>query len=72
MDPVQLKSLKKRLSRRLLAVEGVTGVGIRTGKLAVYVERDQEQLRRQVQDVLDQEAPGLDVKMVVTDAFRRQ
>lgn len=66
-----LKALKRRLSPQLLALDGVTGVGIASGKLTVYLSEDLAALRRRLQRILKAEAPGVQVALVPTGVFRK-
>ena len=68
-DPV---ALKKRLSPRLLGLPGVSGVGLPNGRLTVYLESDDPQIRSQVQDAAAKLAPGVSLAFEVTGAFRAQ
>jgi hypothetical protein len=67
-----LQELKRRLSPRLLAIPGVSGVGIQDGKLAVYLAEDSDAVRQQAQDIIESEAKDQQVVYTVTGAFRRQ
>lgn len=66
-----LKALKRRLSPRLLALEGVSGVGISSGRLTIYLSEDLAALRRRLQRILKSEAPGVEVAMIPTGEFRK-
>jgi hypothetical protein len=67
---LDLRALKARVSPRLLAIDGVTGVGIAGRTLAVYLEADSEAVRQEVAALLDAEAPGVPVSFTVTGWFR--
>ncbi len=64
------RELKRRLSSRLLAIRGVSGVGIPGGRLTVYLEEDSEAVRKNVETVLATEGGGAPVAFVVTGALR--
>lgn len=68
-DPAQIK---KRISPRLLAVPGVSGVGVPRGRLTVYLVEDSEAVRRSVSDALAELACEAPVDFVATGAFRKQ
>jgi hypothetical protein len=57
---------------RLLAVDGVTGVGIVDEALAIYLERDDETVRSTVRTLLDSMAPDTPARFFVTGRFEAQ
>jgi hypothetical protein len=65
-------ALKRRLSARLLGVEGVSGVGLPGGRLTVYLVSDSEEIRRRVREVVEQLAPGAEPLFEVTGPLRPQ
>jgi hypothetical protein len=67
VDPVLLK---RRVSPRLLTIRGVSGVGIPRGRLTVYLEKDSEAIRREVEAALAGAGEDVEVAFVVTGAFR--
>jgi hypothetical protein len=67
-----LLELKRRVTDRLLALEGVSGVGIRRGTLTVYLVRDDDWIRRSVHNVIEDEAPGVPFNTFVTGMFKKQ
>lgn len=69
--PDDLRSVKQRLAPRLLAIDGVTGVGMREGRLAVYLDGPRDAARRQVSALVGVEAPGTVVEYVESGEFRR-
>ncbi len=71
-DDRELLDLKTRLSPLLLRMKGVSGVGTAGRKLTVYLADDSEQLRKDVEGVIQREAPGVDVSTVVSGEFRAQ
>jgi hypothetical protein len=66
------KALKRELSKRLLEIDGVTGVGVRRGRLSIYLADDRERTRAGVDEVLRDVAPDASVDFVVTGPFRVQ
>jgi len=67
IDPVELK---RGLSPLLLGIKGVSGVGLPGGKLTVYLESEDEDTRRRVQEVVAKAAPDAVVQFQVTGPFR--
>ncbi len=68
----ELQALKSRLATHLLALEGVSAVGIRGGALAVYLASDTEAVRHAVRDVIDRHAPGVEFNTFAGGRFERQ
>jgi len=67
-----LRTVKKRVSSQLLALAGISGVGISGGRLTVYLEDDSEVMRQAVDKVVRNIAPGVPVLFVVTGKFHAQ
>lgn len=69
----EVTRLKKRVSRRLLKVPGVQGVGVERGDgdddyvLAVHVEHDDDDTRRAVKKTTDADV----VRIVKSGKFRK-
>lgn len=65
-DLSRARRVKKRYERRLLALDGVTGVGIGdddgTPRIKVYVDEDRPARRKSIPDVLE------DVPVVVEES----
>ena len=70
----EVTKLKQRLSRRLLRLPGVQGVGVERGDgdddyvLVVHVEEDDDSTRRAVKKATDADA----VRIVKSGRFRKQ
>jgi len=71
MDPNELNARKSRLSPRLLALQGISGVGLGDGCVAIYLEMDSADVRQRALALVDAEAPGTPVAFHVTGAFRK-
>ena len=71
-DVVDPTELKRRLSPQLLDIPGVSGVGVRNGRLTVYLDADDDAVRRRVQSVVTKAAPSATPDFVVTGPFRAQ
>ena len=69
--PDDLRSVKQRLAPRLLAIDGVTGVGLREGRLAVYLDGPRDAARPQVQALVGALAPGTVVEFFESGELRR-
>jgi hypothetical protein len=70
--PGDAVALKKRLSPLLLGIEGVSGLGLPGGKLTVYLEAEDAEVRRRVEEVIARLAPGARPLYEVTGRFRKQ
>jgi hypothetical protein len=66
-----VKAIKNRVASRLLAIDGVTGLGTPSGVLTVYLERDSDAVRREVSALVAAEGVPR-VEFVVTGAFKAQ
>lgn len=69
-NPESLRALKTRLSRELLTLHGVSGVGTPGGKLTVYLEEDSPRIRQTVESIVRQIDQTIHVLYLVTGAFR--
>ena len=69
--PDDLQAIKQRLSPRLLTIDGVTGVGIREGRLAVYVDGPRDAARQEVRALVGAQAPGTVVEFFESGELRR-
>lgn len=65
-----LVDFKKRLSRALLELPGVSGVGLPAPGLTVYLEDDTPALRAQVTEVIAGLQLPVEVHLVTTGALR--
>jgi hypothetical protein len=71
-DSTSLTEAKRKLSRRLLDEAGVSGVGIRSDRLVVYLVADEPSVRRKAREIareIDVNAPLL---FEVTGELRKQ
>ena len=66
------KTLKQKVSPRILQVPGVSGIGIPKGNLTVYLEVDSDNVREEVRKVLDTISPESKVVFMVTGKFGKQ
>jgi hypothetical protein len=71
VDSDELSERKRRLSPKLLQLRGVSGVGLREGSVAIYLESDEDDVRQQAQALVDANAPGTPIAFEVTGAFRK-
>ncbi len=71
-DVVDPTELKRRLSPQLLDIPGVSGVGVQNGRLTVYLDADDADVRRRVQSVVAKASPSAAPDFVVSGTFRAQ
>lgn len=67
VDPVELK---RRLSPLLLEIKGVSGLGLPGGRLTVYLEAEDADVRQRVEKIASEAAPGTALQFEVTGRFR--
>jgi hypothetical protein len=63
---------KRRLSPRLLGLDGVSGLGLPGGRLTVYLVADTAEVRRRVLEVVAELEPGAKPLFEVTGPLRPQ
>jgi hypothetical protein len=71
VDDAALALKKRKLSPKVLAVAGVSGIGLGRDKVVVYLEEDSDEARRSVRALVEQEEPGTPLAFEVTGAFRK-
>lgn len=64
--------VKHLVSRKVLQVRGVSGVGTREGRLTVYLEYDSVELKEEITTVVESVAPGCSLEFVVTGKLSKQ
>ena len=69
IDP---KALKRKISPQILQLPGVSGIGVPSGRLTVYLEVDSGDVREKVRRVLDTVSPESEVVFMVTGKFSKQ
>jgi hypothetical protein len=69
-DQADLEQLKQRLSGKLLAIDGVSGIGVGSGRIHIYLAQDHLEIRAAVDRVMQAEAPGIPHAYFVTGEFR--
>jgi hypothetical protein len=68
-----LRAAKDKVFAKLAHLDCVSGVGISNSKLAVYLTRPLEHEETQrIKELVSSEAPGQDVALVTTGAFKKQ
>ena len=67
-----LRTVKRKLSPRLMALAGVCGVGVSGRRLAVYLVEDRTRVRRAIVAIVEAEAPGVEVAFVISGSFEKQ
>ncbi len=70
--PHDALALKRLLSPLLLGIEGVSGLGVPAGCLTVYLEVDDVEVRRRVEEVVAKVAPDARPQFEVTGSFHKQ
>jgi hypothetical protein len=71
-DPGELESLKQRLTPDLMAIDGVSGVGLGADRVHVYLDQDRDDVRAAVKRVLAAHAPSAPVEVIVSGRFSAQ
>jgi hypothetical protein len=66
-----LNEAKKKVSKLLMNVPDISGVGLHEGVLIVYLARDSDTVRRRAQEIINQAAPGVVFEYLVTGKFRK-
>jgi len=64
--------LKQLLSPILLGIKGVSGLGLPGGRLTVYLEADDADVRREVEAAIAKVAPGTRTLYEITGRFTKQ
>jgi hypothetical protein len=68
-DQAELEQAKQRLSGKLLAIDGVSGVGVGNGRVHIYLAQDHPDVRGAVDRIMESEAPGIPHACFVTGEF---
>jgi len=69
-DQEDLEKIRQRLHGKLLAIDGVSGVGVGAGRIHIYLAGDHPHVRDAVDRVLQSEAPDVPHAYFVTGEFR--
>jgi len=72
MTEAELVALKTKLAPAVLAIEGVSGLGVGEKSVNVYLERDDQELRTEVEHKVRALAGNAPLSFVVSGAFRPQ
>lgn len=65
--------IKKKVSGQVMALPWVSGIGIAENKLAIYLARAASKAERErVQQIVDSEGKGVEIKFVQTGPFRKR
>ena len=69
---IDLKDVKGRVTQKLMQIEGVSGVGLGTDRIHVYLAEDRDQVRTAVARVMKEEAPEAPFECITTGPFSAQ
>lgn len=69
-DSDAVLAAKRRLSSSLLAVAGVSGVGVSQGRLRIYLDRDTAEVRSEVSRLLARHAAAVPYEIEVSGPFK--
>jgi hypothetical protein len=67
-----LADAKRNISKALLDEPGVSGVGLRAGRVVVYLETDDAGKRKNAERVAQRVEPAVDLTFEVTGQFGKQ
>ena len=68
----RLRDIKRQISAALLDTPGVSGVGVRAGRVMVYLERNDPALKARAKALADARAPGVELQFEVAGRFGKQ
>ena len=68
----RIRDLKRQISAALLDTPGVSGVGVREGRVMVYLERDDPALKARVKALAAERTPGVALRFEVSGRFGKQ
>jgi hypothetical protein len=72
VDANDLALRKRRLSPKLLAVPGISGVGLRNGGVVVYLDEDADEVRETARSLVEADEPGTPLSFDVTGRFQKR
>ena len=67
-----LEDTKRRITGKLIAIEGVSGVGMGPDRIHVYLAQDNDRVRTAVAQVMSAEASGAPFEYIHTGPFSAQ
>ena len=65
----RIRDIKRQISAALLDTPGVSGVGIREGRVMVYLERNDPELKARVKALAAARAPDAELQFEVSGVF---
>jgi hypothetical protein len=68
----RIRDIKRQISAALLDTPGVSGVGVREGRVMVYLERNDPALKARAKALADARAPGVELQFEVSGRFGKQ
>jgi len=69
---MNLDEIKTRVAAPLMAIDGVSGVGVGDGGIHVYLDSDHEAVHSAVSRVMSAEAAGAPFQVIVSGGFHAQ
>lgn len=67
-----IRDAKRQISSALLDTPGVSGVGVRGGRVVVYLEHDDPALEARAKAVAAARVPGVELQFEVSGRFGKQ
>jgi hypothetical protein len=67
-----IRGIKRQISAALLDTPGVSGVGVREGRVMVYLERNDPALKTRVKALAAARAPDVELRFEVSGRFGKQ
>jgi hypothetical protein len=72
VDETELLNLKRSLAPGLLALPGVSGVGIGDGTLRIYLAQDDAGVKEQVRKIVSASNKEVPIEFIASGEFRAQ
>jgi hypothetical protein len=69
---IDLEGLKGRVSKKLLEIDGVTGIGVGPNRLHIYLAHDDDRVRAAVASVMNADESEAPFEYITTGSFFKQ